>query len=79
MPIVSPIADFWDSEVGHFERKVKWVRPELVGLLQRKLDSQRLTGGVKAFFSRRFNLINSRLRREVSMLIGETWLSSTAR
>ena len=30
MPIVSPMADFWDSEVGHFERKVKWVHPELV-------------------------------------------------
>ena len=60
MPIVSTIAGFWDSEMEHFERKVKWVHPELVGLLQRKLDSQRLTGGVKAFLSRRFDLINSR-------------------
>ena len=34
MPIVSPMADFWASEMEHFERKVKWVHPELVATLK---------------------------------------------
>ena len=34
MPIVSPMADFWACEMEHFERKVKWVRPELVATLK---------------------------------------------
>ena len=49
MPIVSTIAGSWDSEMEHFERKVKWVDPKPVGLLQRKLDSQRLTGAFTLF------------------------------